>query len=293
MENYSIQYHRYKQMLEQGIISRLCEYKEDVPGVLFDSMKYSMTNGGKRIRGVLLLAACHMLGVDEDTALDYACAVEMIHSSSLIHDDLPCMDDDTIRRGKPCNHVVFGEANALYAGVGLLNLAYEMLLLKADSPGKVKALYQLSKAAGVTGIVKGQTLDILYEGKDIDFDTLKTIHACKTGALIKASALIPAILANSEDSTYSALEEFGNKIGIAFQIIDDVLDVTSTSQDLGKTSGKDEKADKLTYVKVFGVEKAKEMAKNYVNEAISGLDLINYDSGFLQETAKLIIDRRK
>lgn len=292
MNNYKLEYDEYKRHLETGIEEILEGYKKDVPDMLFDAMKYSVCSGGKRIRGVLLMAAGDMLKVDKEILLKYACAVEMIHASSLIHDDLPCMDNDTMRRGKPCNHIVFGEANALYAGLGLLNLSYEILLSKGSTNAEIDAIRLLAESAGVKGIMKGQSLDILYEGKEVDFATLKTIHACKTGALIKASVLIPAVLAKEDKRIIDAMEEYGENIGTAFQIIDDVLDVTASSDDLGKTAGKDEKADKLTYVKIFGVEKALEIAGSHINTAISSLSSIEHDSGFLIETAKLILNRR-
>lgn len=292
MTNYYHDYDEYKLEIEQGIEEVFKKAKKDMPRELYDSMKYSVTNGGKRIRGVLVLATCHMLNVDFYTAMDFAVAVEMVHASSLIHDDLPCMDDDTMRRGKPCNHIVFGEAVALYAGVGLLNFAYEHLLLKADSIQYTKAIGVLARAAGVTGIVKGQSMDILYEGKEIDFETLKTIHKSKTGALINACLTIPATLASASQPTMDVLSNFGSSIGVAFQIVDDVLDVTSTSSELGKTAGKDLEADKLTHVKVFGVDKAMKMAEEEINSAISGLESILCDSCFLADTAKLILNRR-
>lgn len=292
MSNYSERYSVYKNKLELSLHDILNKYKSVTPDELFDAMEYSVCDGGKRIRGVIVLAVADMVGYDETNALKFASAVEMIHASSLIHDDMPCMDNDTMRRGKPCTHIAFGESIALYAGLGLLNSAYELLMENAQDSAAYKAIYELCKSAGVSGIMKGQCLDIISEGKEIDFNTLKTIHASKTGALIIASSIIPAIAMKCEKAVIDALKSYGENIGTAFQIVDDVLDVTESSAELGKTAGKDEKADKLTYVKVFGVDKAMELADEHIRKATACLDSINMDSGFLKETAKLIVKRR-
>ncbi|MBQ9624700.1 MAG: polyprenyl synthetase family protein, partial [Clostridia bacterium] len=240
---------------------------------------------------LLVLAAGQMLGADFKRLISFAAAVEMIHASSLIHDDLPCMDNDTMRRGKPCNHIVFGEANALYAGLGLLNLAYEMLLENADTV-TIKAIYTLCNAAGTSGIMKGQSLDIFYEGKEQSLEVLKEIHDCKTGKLITASCVIPAILTKQDKKILNALQVFGENIGTAFQIVDDILDVTSSSEELGKTAGKDLTANKLTYAKLFGVEGAAVKAEEHIETAVNSLKNLNMDCGFLEDTAKYIINRR-
>ena len=292
MSSYVDRYDIYKTQVEDAIVKVLNLKKDAIPKDLFDAMEYGVCGGGKRIRGVIVAAVGDMVGADKERVSEFAAAVEMIHASSLIHDDMPCMDNDTMRRGKPCTHIAFGEATALYAGLGLLNLAYEILLNRCDSLSCFRAVRKLAESAGVTGIMKGQCLDIYYEGKDVDFDTLKTIHSCKTGSLLIASAVIPAIIADCEKAVINALYDYGKHIGTAFQIIDDVLDVTETSSTLGKTAGKDEKADKLTYVKIFGVDKAMELANEHIDSAISCLTSINMESGFLKETAKLIVKRR-
>lgn len=292
MDNYLQRYDKYKEEIEGNIEEIMESCKGEVPQLLHDSMVYSACGGGKRVRGVLLMAAGEMLGVKKDKLGKFAAAVEMVHASSLIHDDLPCMDNDTLRRGKPCNHIVFGEANALYAGLGLLNLSYEVLLKNLENEREVRAIYELARSAGPTGIMKGQSLDILNEGKEVDFETLKVIHSCKTGALIRTSVVVPALLAGADKNVLSVMEEYGRNMGTAFQIVDDVLDVTGSSEELGKTAGKDIKSDKLTYVKLFGVDKAMAMAEEHINSAIAILDSIECDSGFLKETAKLILNRR-
>lgn len=292
MEAFLQKYDSYKNAVEEGIAKALRGYKEQVPKILMESMEYSALGGGKCIRGVLVLGTGEMLGIDENLLIKYAVAAEMIHASSLIHDDMPCMDNDTMRRGKPCNHIAYGEAVALYAGLGLLNTAYELLLSDCGKEVEIKAAYELMKSAGVKGIMKGQSLDILNEGRKVDFDTLKTIHACKTGALLRAVVVIPAILSGKQEAVES-MEIYGENIGTAFQIVDDILDVTASSEDLGKTAGKDLEADKLTYVKIFGVDRAKEMAQEHIDTAISALDSIEGNSSFLKETAEFILNRRK
>ena len=252
MNNYEMQYAKYKEILENGLVELFSNYENDIPELLLESMKYSVLNGGKRMRGVLMLATSDAIGVDFTKALKYAMAIEMIHAYSLIHDDLPCMDNDTLRRGMPCNHIKFGEGNALLAGDGLLNFAYEILLESAESIEDVKAISYLANCAGVRGMIKGQSLDVLNEGKEINFETLKTIHACKTGKLLKAAVTIPSVL-KGDDKEILVMETFGDHIGIAFQIRDDVLDVIGNQEEVGKTIGKDEDSDKLTYIKIFGI----------------------------------------
>ncbi len=266
------------------------------PKLLKESMLYTVLNGGKRFRGLLILAIGDAIlsqmessSMDKSSLLNFAVAIECIHSYSLIHDDMPCMDDDAIRRGMPSNHIVYGEANALLAGDALLNFAYEYLLSKVEGKNQIDAISYLSKSAGVTGMIKGQSLDIYYENQEMDFEALKVIHKCKTGALIKAATTIPAILL--DESKVNELEQFGEHLGLAFQITDDVLDVISTTQTLGKTPGKDEESNKLTYVKIFGVEKAKELAIEESKMAKHCLIHSGIHNEFLGDLVDFVVNR--
>lgn len=290
--NYQLLYDGYMDVLESSL-SHLFDIQPNIPAMLKESMAYSVLNGGKRLRGVLILAGCQMLGVAQKKAVPYACAVEMIHSYSLIHDDLPCMDDDTLRRGLPCNHIRFGEANALLAGDGLLNMAYELLLEQAENMADMHAIRALASGAGVTGMIKGQSLDINAEGKSQDAEQLKLMHKCKTGALITSAVLIPAYLANLEEDGRQALKDYGNALGMAFQITDDILDEVATSQELGKTAGKDKEAGKLTYVSLYGLEGARQLAAEQVETALKALKELSYPTDFLAITAQKLLHRKK
>jgi geranylgeranyl diphosphate synthase type II len=228
-------------------------------------MAYSVFAGGKRLRPRLLLAACEAVnGAYDDTAVGFACAVEMIHTYSLIHDDLPAMDDDALRRGKPTSHIKYGEAKAILAGDALLNLAFEaMAACVADNPRKrtARAMAVIAKASGASGMIAGQAADMEYEGKNINADTLTYIHANKTGALITACMEAGAILGGAADETVREYARVGRNLGLAFQIRDDILDVTATLEQLGKPVRSDERNRKNTYVSVHGLERAREEYK--------------------------------
>jgi geranylgeranyl diphosphate synthase type II len=248
---------------------------------LREEMAYSVFAGGKRLRPRLLLAACETAGgAYDDTAVDFACAVEMIHTYSLIHDDLPAMDDDALRRGKPTSHIKYGEANAILAGDALLNLAFEVMANRVAAgfnrqseapangikqfPGAerpARAMAVIAKASGASGMIAGQAADMEYEGKEIDAATLTYIHANKTGALIASCLEAGAILGGADDEAVNGYAALGRKMGLAFQIRDDILDVTATEAQLGKPIGSDEKNLKNTYVSVHGLERAREEYK--------------------------------
>jgi geranylgeranyl diphosphate synthase type II len=244
------------------------------PEALREAMRYSLLAGGKRLRPILCLAACELAGGDSERALPTAVALEMIHTMSLIHDDLPAMDNDDLRRGRPTSHKVYGEANAILAGDALLTRAFEMVALR--SPGVpadrlLAVVGELALAAGAPGLVGGQVVDLECEGKAVDLDTLEYIHLHKTGALLRACVLSGALIAGASEQLLAALRVYARGIGLAFQIIDDILDVTASSEVLGKTAGKDLTADKTTYPKLLGLEESRRRAEALVAEARDAL----------------------
>ena len=244
------------------------------PESLREAMRYSLLAGGKRLRPILCLAACELAGGQAEQAMPTAVALEMIHTMSLIHDDLPAMDNDDLRRGRPTNHKVYGEANAILAGDALLTRAFEMVALRTSGvPAErlLKVVGELSLASGAPGLVGGQVVDLECEGKDVDLETLEYIHLHKTGALLRACVLSGALIAGASDALLDALRTYARGIGLAFQIIDDILDVTASSEVLGKTAGKDLTADKTTYPKLLGLEESRRRADALVAEAKAAL----------------------
>jgi len=231
------------------------------PSEIFESMRYSVLAGGKRLRPIMCLEACRIFGGNIEDAIPTACAIEMLHAQSLIHDDLPCMDNDDFRRGKPTNHKVYGEATAVLAGDALLSFAPQIIIQKSknlSAETKVKLLEEYCIAAGAYGLIAGQVVDIDSEGKEISAETLEFIHTHKTADLFKFALKAGAIVAGASEAQIQAMEDFGQKLGFAFQICDDILDETSTFEELGKTLGKDKEAHKPTYTAIFGLEKARE-----------------------------------
>ncbi|KAG2323437.1 hypothetical protein Bca52824_016650 [Brassica carinata] len=242
------------------------------PVKIHEAMRYSLLAGGKRVRPVLCIAACELVGGEESVALPAACAVEMIHTMSLIHDDLPCMDNDDLRRGKPTNHKVFGEDVAVLAGDALLSFAFEHLASTSGvAPARVvRAIGELAKAVGSEGLVAGQIVDISSEGmdsNDVGLELLEFIHVHKTAVLLEAATVLGAIVGGGSDEEIEKLRKFARCIGLMFQVVDDILDVTKSSEELGKTAGKDLIADKLTYPKLLGLEKSKEFAEKLMRDA--------------------------
>jgi geranylgeranyl diphosphate synthase type II len=237
-------------------------------------MRYSLLAGGKRLRPILCLAACELAGGEAMQALPTAVALEMIHTMSLIHDDLPAMDDDDLRRGRPTNHKVYGEAVAILAGDALLTRAFEMVALRSpDVPAErlLKVVGELSLVAGAPGLVGGQVVDLESEGKEVDLETLEYIHLHKTGALLSACVISGAMIGGADEALIKALRIYARGIGLAFQIIDDILDITASSEVLGKTAGKDLIADKTTYPKLLGLDESRRRADALVNEAKESL----------------------
>nr|AGV34300.1 putative geranylgeralyl diphosphate synthase-2 [Scoparia dulcis] len=250
------------------------------PPTIHEAMRYSLLAGGKRVRPMLCLAACEVVGGDQSAAIPAACAVEMIHTMSLIHDDLPCMDNDDLRRGKPTNHKVFGEDVAVLAGDALLAYAFEFIATATSGVAAnrvLAAVGELAKAIGTEGLVAGQVVDLSCTGNNVEvgLDTLEFIHIHKTAALLEAAVVLGAILGGGSIEQVEKLRMFARKIGLLFQVVDDILDVTKSSEELGKTAGKDEATDKTTYPKLMGLEKAREFAAKLNEEAkeqLAGFD---------------------
>jgi geranylgeranyl diphosphate synthase, type II len=268
------------------------------PSLLHESMTYSLFAGGKRIRPVLALASYAACGGDPVDILPQASALELIHTYSLIHDDLPAMDNDDLRRGKPTNHKAFGEAMAILAGDALLTEAFSMMTSIQSSTRRiqdssiVEVIRRVSMASGASGMVGGQAQDILSENGIPDAETLEFIHLHKTAALIKASVIIGPVLAGSERSILEALSDYGGHIGLVFQIIDDILDVEGTTEELGKTAGSDIRKSKLTYPAIYGLEKARQKAEDLVSRAIHCLRPFPSDADPLREIALYLLRRR-
>lgn len=262
------------------------------------AMRYSLFAGGKRIRPILALATAEALHAPTKNLLPAACALECIHTYSLIHDDLPAMDNDDLRRGKPTSHMVFGEAEAILAGDGLLSFAFE-LLTHPDAQQSISPVAQLrminliAKAIGPEGMVGGQSLDLAAEGQTIPFEHLKLIHGYKTGALITASVQAGAIFGKATEEQFAALSRYGTQIGLAFQIIDDLLDVEGTTEDLGKTAGADVSRNKATYPAFFGVAETKVMARDAINAALTALETFDAKAEPLRALARYIYERNK
>ena len=241
------------------------------PEKIYESMCYSLMAGGKRLRPILTLAACELLGGDRTTAMPTACAMEMVHTMSLIHDDLPAMDNDDFRRGKPTNHKVYGDDIAILAGDALLAYAFEYIATQTKAvPAEriLKVVAHLGHAVAATGLVGGQVVDLECEGKpDVTSETLTFIHIHKTAALLESCVICGALLAGANDTDIKRLSTYANNIGLAFQIIDDILDITATSEELGKTAGKDLAAQKVTYPSLWGIAASQQKAQDLVTEA--------------------------
>ena len=289
----------YRDMIEEKL-EEILQIKEDIiPDQVRKAMKYSVLGGGKRVRGILVLAFAKLCGTEEVKALNFACALEMVHAYSLIHDDLPCMDNDDMRRGKPSCHIEFGEATALLAGDALLTKAFEVIS-KADLPAeiRVEALKELSLSCGDRGMIYGQMIDLFLEENDafvgdqeLSARVLNKLHNHKTAALISASAKLGAIAAGADGESRQKAGKFGNKIGLAFQFIDDILDCTGDDEVLGKPTGSDAKNSKLTSVTVYGQENAYNIACNLTNEAQEDLAFFDGNSQFLSDFCMILLER--
>lgn len=279
-------------------LERFLPKEDDLPFSLHKAMRYSVFAGGKRVRPILLLAACAAVGGDLQQALPAACAMEMIHTYSLIHDDLPAMDDDDFRRGNPTNHKVFGEATAILAGDALLTEAFILLSNQSAVAGVspealIKVIQEIAVCAGSRGMVGGQVVDMESEGnRDIDFPTVQYIHTHKTGALIKASVRSGALLGGASPEQVDAITRYGAAIGLAFQIADDILDIEGTTEEIGKDAGSDEARGKATYPAVIGLSESKRLAAELTTQAMQALSLFGEAADPLREIATYIIQRK-
>ena len=286
-------YAEYLQMVEGALSAQLASLGY-IPEQLFEAMDYSLSAGGKRLRPVLLLAACDTMGGKLDEALPFACALEMIHTYSLIHDDLPAMDNDDLRRGRPTNHKVFGEGMAILAGDGLLSAAMELMLRSAVHMGNmrgVRAAEAIVRRAGVTGMVAGQVMDVTGEGSEPTLEKVDYIHRHKTADLLTAPIEAGFILAGADDAAVAAGCEYGVNLGLAFQMVDDLLDVEGDAATLGKTPGKDAAEGKLTWVAVKGIEETRKDAAQAVEKAVAALKNISGETNFLKTLAQSTLNR--
>lgn len=283
----------YGEMVEKRLGELLAVGDERYKTVL-DAMRYSVMLGGKRLRPAIMLEFCRICGGKAETVLDFAAAIEMIHTYSLIHDDLPCMDNDAVRRGKPSCHIAFGEANALLAGDGLLTKAFETA---AEAKGiedgkKLRAISVLSKSAGAKGMIGGQTIDLKYENEEIDIAALLEMYELKTGALIRAAAVIGCILGGADEEKLRAADTYAELIGLAFQIEDDILDETGDDATLGKPTGSDESNSKSTYLHFNGMEKSILAVKDLTERAKESLSVFGESAENLSALADFLVSRK-
>lgn len=268
---------------------------EDNPQrIIYEAMRYSVFAGGKRLRPVLMLLTCEMCGGDTDEVLPFACALEMIHTYSLIHDDLPAMDNDDLRRGKPTSHKQFGEATAILAGDALLNKAFEVVsTYSGNNPDRaMKAVNILAVSSGSEGMIGGQIVDMQSESREITLDELRYLHLNKTGAIIRSACVIGAVMSGADSGAIKAVDEFSRNLGIAFQIQDDILDVTGTESELGKPIGSDAEEGKNTYVSLLGLQKSEELSEEYSKKAKQALNIFGEKANTLKELTDYLTDRR-
>ena len=292
--NFKAEWKKRADLVEEGLLREL----KKVPAydeTLERAMEYSLMAGGKRLRPVLLMAAADAVGKDGAAFLTTGCAIEMIHTYSLIHDDLPAMDNDDYRRGKPTNHKVFGDGIAVLAGDALLTLAFEVMLRQEGAAPEplVTVVSEMSRAAGPYGMVGGQVLDLEGEGRRLDLAALRKIHMGKTGALFCAAIRSGAILAGAKEEELAALTLYAERFGLAFQITDDILDVTGDEAAIGKPVGSDVRNEKATYVTLTSLEEAKKLAEDAVEEAVAALDIFGERAAFLRDLALFLLGRKK
>lgn len=263
------------------------------PQKVHEAMRYSTIDGGKRIRPILALAACDAVGGSHGPVIPAACAIECIHAFSLIHDDLPCMDDDDLRRGRPTSHKVFGEAMALLAGDALFAFAFQLVSEIRDAPADVvlEVTRILAQAVGTHGMVGGQVMDMLAQGRDVGLPEVEQIHRWKTGALLEASVVIGGLLGGASKEQLRAISTYGRNVGLAFQIADDVLDLRGDEEKLGKPVGSDLEMDKATYPSVIGIDASIELARKAVSEAIDALSDFGERAEALRLIARYIVER--
>lgn len=286
----------YSTMVEQKLLHYLQPQKDYGQHIIFEACRYSAMAGGKRLRPALVLEFCRLSGGSIEAALPFACVLEMIHTYSLIHDDLPCMDDDDLRRGKPTNHRVYGEAVAVLAGDGLLNLAFETAsnpenTARIGADVQIKAIHALSRASGMEGMIGGQVLDMQAEDAQISLDQLKTLQDLKTGALICVAAQLGCLIGGASGEQTAAALEYARCIGLAFQIQDDILDIEGDEEALGKPIGSDAENGKSTYPSLLGVARCHELVGELTQQAIQALTPFT-DTGMLPALAQMLSERK-
>jgi geranylgeranyl diphosphate synthase, type II len=285
-----------KNKLVEDCLDRWLPGEDSVPAQLHQAMRYSLFAGGKRIRPVLTIAAAEAVDGDINKVLPAAAALELIHTYSLIHDDLPAMDDDDYRRGRLSNHKVFGEATAILAGDALLTFAFELLVRESLIAGveaeKINfALLELASAAGTFGMIGGQAMDLSAEGQKVNLNGLETIHKCKTGALLRAAVRIGAGVSGANQAQLQGLTSYAESLGLAFQIKDDILDIEGESQKLGKQAGSDLLKDKSTYPSLLGLQEAKRLLSQQIDNSLQGTDIFDEKGKILREIALFVRDR--
>jgi len=292
-----VAYLNERKALVDGALDAYLPGGQNDPAAIFEAIRYSLLVGGKRIRPILCLAAAEAIGGEAETVLPAACALEMIHTYSLIHDDLPAMDNDDFRRGRPTSHKVFGEGLAILAGDALLTEAFRLLTDREGTPGTpperlLDVAREIAEAAGHRGMVGGQVQDIRAEGETVGLETLYAIHRRKTGALLRVSVRAGAILAGAGEEALAALSNYGGKIGLAFQIADDILNVEGDPRLLGKGTGSDAARGKVTFPALMGIEASRARAAELVMEAISSLASFDHRAAPLRSIAQYILERR-
>ncbi len=282
-----------RELVEQQLVKEL-EQEPPLDETLAAAMKYSLMAGGKRLRPILLMAAADAVGAKGTDYLTAGCALEMIHTYSLIHDDLPAMDNDDYRRGKLTNHKVYGDGMAVLAGDALLTLAFEVLTRQqhTDAATLLRVVKEISTAAGMNGMVGGQAIDLESEGKHIDMETLRRMHMGKTGALFRAALRSGAILAGADEKKLAALTDYAEKFGLAFQITDDILDVIGDEKLIGKPVGSDIRNEKSTYVTLTSLEEAQKLAKETVDGAVAALQDFGPEADFLRQLVRYMLERK-
>lgn len=282
-----------RELVEQQLVREL-EQEPPLDETLAAAMKYSLMAGGKRLRPILLMAAADAVGAKGTDYLTAGCALEMIHTYSLIHDDLPAMDNDDYRRGKLTNHKVYGDGMAVLAGDALLTLAFEVLTRQqhTDAATLLRVVKEISTAAGMNGMVGGQAIDLESEGKHIDMETLRRMHMGKTGALFRAALRSGAILAGADEKKLAALTDYAEKFGLAFQITDDILDVVGDEKLIGKPVGSDIRNEKSTYVTLTSLEEAQKLAKETVDGAVAALQDFGPEADFLRQLVRYMLERK-
>ncbi|HFL3156809.1 TPA: polyprenyl synthetase family protein [Clostridioides difficile] len=279
----------------EKVLKEYMPKEEGYQKIVIEAMNYSLSAGGKRLRPILTLEACKIVGGNEDEAIPFAIAIEMIHTYSLIHDDLPALDNDDLRRGRPTNHKVYGEAMGILAGDALLNYAFEVMLagsINKENPEKyLKAINEIAKGAGIYGMIGGQVVDVESENKQIEKEKLDYIHMNKTAAMMVGCMRAGATIGGANSEQMEEITKYAKNIGLSFQIVDDILDIVGDEAKLGKKVGSDIENHKSTYPSLLGLDKSKEIAHNLIDEAKKSIEKLSDDVDFLKGLAEYIIDR--